>query len=88
MKNYTCAFCGKQFERPEDRMSCERKCFGKQKAEEQKKKEEELAKAEENRRNEIAKDILAFQKKIDAFREDYGTVSYEFSLPFHFFNFF
>lgn len=92
---YTCAFCGKEYNTPEERMRCETTCYKKQeeeklKAEQARIEEEKRRQQEEERRKQLelvknrCKRIEEIKQSLNKFNSDYNTnyVIRELKTPF------
>ena len=87
MENYTCAYCGKQYNSPSTRARCELECFQKleghrQKAELQKKMEEErLLKLRQKEEHEAIEKELGIAL-VKAFQHASKTGMHDFQVKF------
>lgn len=68
---YKCEICGTEYDNIIDRSNCEAKCYQKQQAEIKAQKEKELKEQIQSRKEEINKEIIALNDKIEQFNKDY-----------------
>lgn len=68
---YKCEICGTEYDNILDRSDCEARCYKKQQEEIKTQKEKELREQRKSRKEEINKELLALNNKIEQFNKDY-----------------
>lgn len=68
---YKCEICGAEYDNILDRSDCEAWCYKRQQAKIKAQKEKELNEQRQSRKEEINKDIIAINDKIEQFNKDY-----------------
>ena len=68
---YKCEICGTEYDNIFDRSNCESRCYQKQQDDIKAQRERELREQRKSRKEEINKDILALNDKIEQFNKDY-----------------
>ena len=75
---YKCGICNKSYDKIEDRMACECKCYKELKEAEEEKRKQELEAAKQSRKEEVD---VAYRKYLElrgAYLKDYGHYTYSF----------
>lgn len=68
---YVCAICGTAYDTVAERSACEARCCEKKAIKEKQQRERELKKIYQSRKEEINKDIITLNQKIEKFNKDY-----------------
>lgn len=68
---YKCAICGKEYSTILERSNCEKACCEKERLKQKAEKERKLKEEFQSRKEEINKDIIALNHKIEKFNKDY-----------------
>ncbi len=76
MKEYKCGICNKSYDRIEDRMACESKCYDDRKKAEEAKKKAELEEAKNARKEELDLACKKYLELRSAYMRDYGHYTY------------
>lgn len=79
MKEYKCGICNKSYDKIEDRIECESKCYKDYKKAEEAKKKAELEEARKARKEELDLACKKYLELRNAYMKDYGHYTYSYS---------